>query len=91
MKGARFEIYKKQPIILGAAVERCSGSKLPGLQLYFMDVFDDSGHIFPTCSKESIKILKVGKNFRCVISFCQYFLVTDKICYNKNNSGNSHN
>ena len=25
MKGARFEFYKEQPLILGGAVERCSG------------------------------------------------------------------
>ena len=26
IKGARFEFYKKQPLILGAAVDKCSGS-----------------------------------------------------------------
>ena len=30
IKGARFEFYKKQQLILGAAVEKCSGSKLSG-------------------------------------------------------------
>ena len=34
IKGARFEFYKKQPLILGTAAEKCSGSKMPGPQLY---------------------------------------------------------
>ena len=59
----RFEFFKKQPHIFGAAVERCFGSKLSGLQLYFTGAFEDFGHIFPTCFQEFTKILKVGKIF----------------------------
>ena len=66
IKGARFEFYKKQQLILEAAVERCSGSKLSGKQLYFTSVFEDIGNIFKTCSKKFTKILKVGKVFRCL-------------------------
>ena len=66
IKGARFEFYKKQQLILGAAVEKCSRSKLSGKQLYFTSVFDDIGNIFQTCSKKFTKILKVGKVFRCL-------------------------
>ena len=43
-----------------------SGSKLSDQQLYFAGVFEDFSHIFLTCSKKIIKILKVGKIFRCV-------------------------
>ena len=79
--------YKKQPLILGAAVKRCSGSKLSGLQLYFTGVFEDFGHIFPTFSKKFTKILKEGKIFPCVTLFSYYFFVSDKICYHETYSG----
>ena len=50
IKGVRFEFYKKQPLVLGAAVEvfwkHMTGSKLSGLQLYFTGVFEDFGHIW---------------------------------------------
>ena len=70
-----------------------SGSKLSGLQLYFTGVFEDFGHIFLTRSKKFPKILKVGKIFRCVTSFYQYFFVRGKNyeVYHKTNSGNSYN
>ena len=73
---------------MGAAVERFSGSflfgsKLSDLQLYFTGVFEDFGHIFLIRSKKSIKILKVGKIFRCVTSLYQYFFIYDKIYYMK--------
>ena len=63
IKRVIFEFYKKQPLILVAAVEKGSGTKVLGLQLYqkmnsFTSVFEDSGHIF----------MKVGKIFRCVRS-----------------------
>ena len=47
-------------------------SKLSDLQLYLTGVFEDIGHIFLTCPKKIIKILKIGKIFRCV-TFYQYF------------------
>ena len=56
--------YKKQPLILGAAVERCSGSERSDLQFYFTGVFEEFGHVFPIFSKKSTKIFKVGKIFR---------------------------
>ena len=86
-KGTRFELDKKQPLILGAVVERCSGSKLWTRQLYFTCVSEDFGHIFPTCSKKFTNISKVG----CVTSFYQHFFVSNKICYYKTNSGNLYN
>ena len=80
---AILEFYKKQPLILGAAVERCSGSmsciKLSCLQLYLTGVFENFRHILLTCSRKFIKILKVGKIFRCVTSFHQYFFVSHKL------------
>ena len=57
-----------------------SGSKLSDLQLHFKGIFEDFGHTFLTCSKKNIRILKVGKVFRCVI-FSQYFFINDKSCY----------
>ena len=81
IKGARFEFYKKQPLILGAVVERYPGSNLSRLQLYFTGVFEDFGHIFLTCSKKFTKVLTVGMIFRCVISFYQHSFVSEKICY----------
>ena len=57
-----------------------SGSKLSDLQLYFKGIFEDFGHTFLTCSKEIIRILKVGKVFQCV-TFYQYFFMNDKTCY----------
>ena len=90
IKEARFKFDKKQPFILGAAVQRCSGSKLSGRELYFIGVFEDFGHIFPTCSKAFTKNLKVGKIFCCVTSFYQHFFVGDKISYYKTKSGNSY-
>ena len=56
-----------------------SGSKPSDLQLYFTGVYEDFVHIFLTCSKTFIKILKVGKIFWCVTSFHQYFFVTIKL------------
>ena len=45
-------------------------SKLSGLQLYFTSIFEEFGHIFPTCSEKfNTKILIVGKMFPCVTSF----------------------
>ena len=76
MKGAKFEFYKKQLLILGAALEICGG-----LQLYFTGVYEDFGHFFLNCSKNFLKIVKVGKIFRCVTSLYQYFFVSDKSCY----------
>ena len=32
-------------------ISQLSGSKLSSLQFYFTEVFEDYGHIFPTCSK----------------------------------------
>ena len=90
IKEARFKCDKKQPFILGAAVQRCSGSILSGRELYFIDVFEDFGHIFPICSKAFTQNLKVGKIFRCVTSFYQHFFVGDKISYYKTKSGNSY-
>ena len=81
----------KKLLILGAALERCSGSELTGLQLYFTGVFEDFGHIFPTCSKIFTKILKVGKIFRCVTSPYQHFFVSGKICYYKTSTSNINN
>ena len=58
--------YKKQSLILGAAIERCFRSVwCSGLQLYFRGVFEDFGHILLTCSKKFINILELGKIFRC--------------------------
>ena len=76
---------------MGTAVERCSGGKLSGLRLYFMGAFEDFAHIFLTCSEKIIKILKLGKIFRFVTSFYQYFFVSDKSWYHKTDSGNSYN
>ena len=56
------------------------GRKLSDLQFYFTGAFEDFGHIFLTCSKKIIKIVKVGKIFQCV-TFYQYFLINDKSCY----------
>ena len=42
----------KQPVILVAAVELCSGSELSDQQLYFTGVFDDFGHIFRPALKD---------------------------------------
>ena len=75
---------------MGAAVERFSGSKLSGLQLYIKGA-EDFGHIFMTYSKKITKTLKVVRLFRCVTSLYQYIFVSDKICYHKANSGNSYN
>ena len=81
IKGARSEFYKKKSLILGAAMEKCSGIKLPGLQLNkkwapLTSVFEDFGHIFSTCYKKFNKILKAGKILRCVTSlwilFCKW-------------------
>ena len=88
-QGARFEFCKEQLLILGAIVESCFGNKMSNFQLYFTGVFKDIGSIFPTCSKMFTKILKGGKIFRCVTSFYQYFFASDKICYQKADSGNS--
>ena len=85
---SKISILQEAAIVLGAAVERCSGSKVLGLQLYFTGVFEDFGHIFTTCSKKFTKILKLGKIFRYVTSFYQHFFVSDPICYYKTNSGN---
>ena len=58
--------YKKQSLILGAAIERCFRSVwCSGLQLYFRGVFEDFGHILLTCSKKFINILELGNIFRC--------------------------
>ena len=88
---SKISILQEAAIVLGAAVERCSGSKVLGLQLYFTGVFEDFGHIFTTCSKKFTKILKLGKIFRYVTSFYQHFFVSDPICYYKTNSGNQQN
>ena len=75
IKRARFEFYEKQILILGATVERYSGSiclKVNCQACSFTNVSEDFGHIFLTCSNKFIKILKVGKIFRCV-TFYQYF------------------
>ena len=76
---------------MGAAIERCSGSRLSSLRLDFTAVFEDFGHIFPPCSNKFTKMLKGGKIFRCVTSFYQHFFVSDKICCQRANSGNSYN
>ena len=56
------------------------GSTLSDLQLYFTGVSEDVGHIFLTCSKKIIRILKIGNFFRCV-TFYQYFFINDISCY----------
>ena len=87
-KGARFEIYKKQSIILGAAIENYFGSICLEVNCQACNF---TGHIFLTCFKKFLKILKVGKIFQCVTSFYQYFFVRDKSCCYKTNSDNSYN
>ena len=62
----KFECYKKQPLILGAAVERCSWNislEVNGQACNFTGVFEDYGHIFLNCSKKSIKILNIRNTF----------------------------
>ena len=57
IKGARFEFYTKQPLILGVTVERCSGGICLDVNCQasnFMGVFEDFGHTFLTCSKKNI-------------------------------------
>ena len=93
--GARFEFYKKPPLILGAAVQRCSGSIWIEVNCHacnftlqaFSSFYKDFDHIFLTCSEKFINISKLGKIFRCVTSFYQYCFVRDKSCYHKTNSG----
>ena len=55
IKGARFEFYQKQPLILTAAVERCSGNKLSGLHFYFTGVFEDLSYFFWPALKNLLK------------------------------------
>ena len=52
-------------------------SALNFVQRYFTGVFEDFDTIFLACSQKCLKILKVGKIFRCVTSFYQYFFVSD--------------
>ena len=42
---------KMQPLISGSAIQRGFGNKMSGLQFHrcFTNVFEDFGHIFPTC------------------------------------------
>ena len=73
IKEARFEFYKEQPFISGTGVVKDSGSTLSGPPISFTGVFEDFRHIFLACSKNSTKILKLGKIIRCVTSLWLLF------------------
>ena len=79
IKGARFEFYKKQPVILVAAVELCSGSELSDQQLYFTGVFEDFGHIFRPVLKDVLNFKSRKYLLMCNIFLCGSKFATTKL------------
>ena len=87
IKGARFEFYKKQQLILGAAVYRCSRSKLSGpATLLYWRFYGFWSNFFDWFTKT----LKVRKIF-WYVTFYQYFFLSEKIFYHNNDTGNLYN
>ena len=89
-------LYQKQPFISGAAVEvgSESNSVMSATLLKmnsFTDIFEDCGHIFPSCFKVSLKFCKQKRlSMRNIITVSTYFFVSSKICYHKTNTENSY-